>query len=136
LTEIASITFASTEPRQLAEFWAAALGYVPVSISPEVQADIDAAVAAGKLDDDGWAMLRHPDGVGPRLLFHRRPKSQPEHVPIHLDLKVDGREAEVERLVALGATVVETKTMEFSDTRTDVWTVMRDPEGNGFCVEE
>jgi hypothetical protein len=135
VTELASITFASAEPRRLAEFWAAALGYVPVSVGPGTQAEIDAAVEAGTLDHDGWAVLTHPDGVGPRLVFHRRPKSAPEHIPIHLDLNVEDREAEVERLVALGATVVETKTMAFGPTRTDTWTVMRDPEGNGFCVE-
>jgi len=135
VTKIASITFASAEPRRLAEFWAAATGYVPVTVPPQVQADIDAAVAAGAFQEDDWALLRHPDDHGPRLLFHRRPKSAPEHIPIHLDLDVEDREAEVERLVALGATVVETKTMRFSDTRTDTWTVMRDPEGNGFCVE-
>ena len=38
------------------------------------------------------------------------------------------------RLVALGATVVETKTRETGEFR-EVWTVMHDPEGNGFCVQ-
>ena len=37
---------------------------------------------------------------------------------------------EIDRLTALGAAVVETRT---ADDRT--WTVMRDPEGNPFCVE-
>ena len=136
MTEIATITFACAEPVRVAEFWAAALGYVPVDVSPKTLAEIEAAIEAGDLERDGWAMLRHPDGVGPRLLFHRRPKSPTEHIPIHLDLKVDDREAEVDRLVALGATVVETKTMNFGSSRVDTWTVMRDPEGNGFCVEE
>jgi uncharacterized glyoxalase superfamily protein PhnB len=133
--KIRDITFACAEPVRLAEFWAAALDYVPVEVPPAAMADIEAAYAAGELERDGWAMLAHPDGVGPRLLFHRRPRSQPEHIPIHLDLDVDDREAEVERLVALGATVVETKTQTFG-SRVDTWTVMRDPEGNGFCVEE
>jgi hypothetical protein len=133
--EIHSITFACAEPVRLAEFWAAALGYVPIEIPAARLVDIEAAVASGDLDPDGWAMLRHPDGIGPRLLFHRRPKSQTEHVPLHLDLAVDDREAEVERLVALGATVVETKTWRMGSS-VETWTVMRDPEGNGFCVEE
>lgn len=134
MTAISSITFSCAEPIRLAEFWAAALGYVPVEVPPETMADIETAIERGELDRDGWAMLRHPDGIGPRLLFHRRPRSQPEHIPIHLDLTVDDREPEVERLVALGATVVETKTQTFG-SRVDTWTVMRDPEGNGFCVE-
>jgi hypothetical protein len=40
-------------------------------------------------------------------------------------------ELAVKRLSGLGATVVETKTGTFGET----WTVMRDPEGNGFCVQ-
>jgi len=47
---------------------------------------------------------------------------------LHLDFRPDDRDAEVERLVALGA------------TRADVgqgdqpWIVLADPEGNEFCV--
>jgi hypothetical protein len=126
VTAISTITFACEDPHRLAEFWTAAVGYVPVEVSPERRAEIDAVV-----DPTSWAMLQHPDRVGPRLLFHRRPRSQPEHIPIHLDLAVDDVEAEVERLVGLGATVVETKTDPFGGS----FTVMRDPEGNGFCVE-
>jgi predicted enzyme related to lactoylglutathione lyase len=103
---IGNITFAADEPVRLAEFWAAAT----------------------------WAMLVDPRGHGPRLLFQRRPRSRPQHIPIHLDLNAVDREREVERLVALGASVVETKTQSigsFSET----FTVMRDPEGNGFCVQ-
>lgn len=131
---IATITFASADPQRLAEFWAAALGYVPVDVPAARLADLELAYESGELERDGWAMLRNPDGTGPRLLFHRRPRTQPEHIPIHLDLRGEDREAEVERLVALGATVVETKTQTFG-TAEDTWTVMRDPEGNGFCVE-
>jgi hypothetical protein len=131
---IASITFACAEPARLAEFWGAALGYVSVDVPSARQADLELAYERGELERDGWAMLRHPDGSGPRLLFQRRPRSQPEHIPIHLDLAVDDREAEVERLVALGASVVETKTMTLGSA-VETWTVMRDPEGNGFCVE-
>jgi hypothetical protein len=46
---------------------------------------------------------------------------------VHLDLRaLTSMDAEVERLVGLGAQVVE---------RYDDITVMRDPEGNEFCVE-
>ena len=64
------------------------------------------------------------------IRFQRREKSRPESYPIHLDFRTDDRGAEVERLTALGATVVETKTDERA-----TWTVMRDPEGNPLCVE-
>jgi predicted enzyme related to lactoylglutathione lyase len=133
MAKIGNITFACENPIPLAEFWAAATGYVPLEVPPEVEEWAQQLIAEGKLDPTGWAMLVPPAGEsGPRLLFQRRPKSSPEHVPIHLDLNAEDREAEVERLVGLGATVVETKT---SDTFGETWTVMRDPEGNGFCVQ-
>jgi predicted enzyme related to lactoylglutathione lyase len=123
---IASITFTCDDPVRLAGFWAAATGYGHVEVTPERRAEIDAVVEPGT-----WAVLQPPDGAGPRLIFHRRPRSAVEHIPIHLDLAVDDVEAEVERLLALGATVAERKVDPFGAT----FVVMRDPEGNGFCVE-
>src|SRR5688572_1726828 len=129
---IDNITFACSEPVRLAAFWAAATGYEPFEPSPDLADWAERLIAEGKLDPTGWAMLVPPDGAGPRLLFQRREKTATESIPIHLDLSADDREAEVERLVRLGATVVGTKT---SDTFGETWTVMRDPEGNGFCVQ-
>jgi hypothetical protein len=50
---------------------------------------------------------------------------------LHLDLTPGpgGREAEVERLVALGA-----RRVDIGQTGTESWTVLADPEGNEFCV--
>lgn len=131
MTAISTITFACQEPVRLAEFWAAAVGYAPVEIPPGRLAEIEAAYERGDIERGSWAMLQHPDGIGPRLLFHRRPKSPTEHIPIHLDLAVDDVDTEVERLVELGATLAERKTDPFGGS----FAVMRDPEGNGFCVE-
>ena len=44
---------------------------------------------------------------------------------VHLDVEADDVDAEVARLVGLGATVLE---------RTDDWVVLRDPAGLLFCV--
>jgi hypothetical protein len=131
---IQNITFACDEPMTLSEFWEAALGYerpqFPEAFLREIQAQID----RGELDPTGWAMLVPPDGHGPRLLFQRRPKTRTESIPIHLDLHAADREAEVERLLALGATVVETRSQRIASAD-ETWTVMKDPEGNGFCVQ-
>jgi hypothetical protein len=118
---------------RLAEFWRAALGYEHVDVPADVQKAVDEDIAAGKLESGGWAMLVNPQASGPRLLFQRRPKSSPEHIPIHLDLSAEDRRAEVERLVGLGATVVEERSQKIGPYE-EFWTVMRDPEGNGFCV--
>lgn len=51
---------------------------------------------------------------------------------MHLDVRVGGPgavAAEVERLVALGASYVRTSTEHGSS-----WAVLTDPEGNEFCV--
>ena len=126
MTTIASVTFACADPVALAGFWAAATGYVRVEVPAERLAEIDAVVEPGS-----WAVLRAADGSGPRLVFHRRPRSAPEHIPIHLDLATDDVDSEVDRLVALGASVAERKLDPFGAPLV----VMRDPEGNGFCVE-
>src|SRR5215217_9365982 len=134
VARIGNITFAAAQPVALAEFWAAATGYVPIELPPEVLEPIEREIDEGKLDPTAWAMLVDPARHGPRLLFQRRPKSDPRDIPIHLDLDADDREAEVERLVGLGATVVETKSQTIGGV-TETCTVMRDPEGNGFCVQ-
>jgi hypothetical protein len=128
-----NITFACAEPVELARFWAAALGYQPIETPPEVLTEVEKAIEAGELDPTGWAMLVNPDGTGPRLLFQRRPKTPTTDIPIHLDLHSEDRAAEVERLAGLGATVVEERSQKIGPYE-ELWTVMKDPEGNGFCV--
>ena len=131
---IQNITFACEEPVRLAEFWREALRYEHLEVPPEVQEQVEKAIAAGEIDPTAWAMLVPPDGNGPRLLFQRRPKTQPEHIPIHLDLNARDPEAEAERLIGLGATLVERRSSRIGDFE-ERCIVMRDPEGNGFCVQ-
>jgi predicted enzyme related to lactoylglutathione lyase len=49
---------------------------------------------------------------------------------VHVDLNVRALEDEVERLVALGAV----KAHEHVSPRGKAWVVMRDPQGNEFCL--
>ncbi len=50
---------------------------------------------------------------------------------LHLDLAPGpgGRDAEVDRIVALGA-----RRVEIGQTGDESWTVLADPEGNEFCI--
>lgn len=50
---------------------------------------------------------------------------------LHLDLTPgpDGRQAEVERILALGA-----RRVDIGQTGAESWTVLADPEGNEFCI--
>jgi hypothetical protein len=134
VARIGNITFACEDPRGLATFWAAVLGYEVEAVEGEF-ADklVEHGVAPEDLDSECAA--RDPEGRGPRLYFQRKEKSRTTTAPIHLDVNVDGREAEVERFRSLGASIVEHRTRSlgpFSET----WTIMRDLEGNPFCVQE
>jgi predicted enzyme related to lactoylglutathione lyase len=115
MVRLRDITFASDDPRRLAEFWAAVLDY------------------ATEQRGESWAAV-DARGEGPELFFHRLPKSPTIELPVHLDVNVPDRAAEVERLVGLGAKIVATRTEEAGELK-ETWTVMRDPEGIGFCVQ-
>lgn len=130
MASISNITFACEDPAALAAFWAAAVEY---DVEPAPPGLLDAIEAEGG-DANRAAAAVDPEGRGPRLFFKKLPRSSPEHIPIHLDLNARDREAEVDRLVGLGATIIETKT-ESVGPYTETWTVMRDLEGNGFCVQ-
>jgi predicted enzyme related to lactoylglutathione lyase len=108
-----NITFACEDPRRVAEFWAQVL-------------DDYSAEPSGK----SW----RASGDGPELFFNRMKKSPTIEVPIHLDVNVPDRQAEVERLLGFGAHIVMTKTAAIGSLE-ETCTIMRDPEGNGFCVQ-
>jgi predicted enzyme related to lactoylglutathione lyase len=126
---IGNVTFSCAEPIPLGQFWAAALGWPDEPID---EGFIQTLLAAGmdERERESYYVTRETPTSRPRLLFQRREKSRPASYPIHLDLRADDRNAEIERLTGLGATVDETK----SDAER-TWTVMRDPESNPFCVE-
>jgi predicted enzyme related to lactoylglutathione lyase len=103
------ITFACEDPHRLAEFWASLLDGYSV--------------------EDNFAR-----GDGPELFFDKREKSPTIELPIHLDVNVPDREVELHRILELGGKLVETKSHQIGEL-TETWTVMRDPEGNGFCIQ-
>ncbi|WP_126661538.1 VOC family protein [Haloterrigena salifodinae] len=124
MTSIEKITFACNSPDRLATFWERALerDRVPLPAEPP-----------DETDDPDHVLLAAPDDRSLPLLFKRLPKGSTEDIPIHLDLATEEKAATVERLEELGASAVETKRERFAD-QTEEWTVMEDPEGNGFCV--
>ena len=115
MLRLAYITFSCDDPARVAEFWGQLLDYE--------------ATAAG----DSW-FATDPRGEGTRLLFNRMAKSPTIELPIHVDVNVPDREAEVARVLELGGHLVETKSHSLGDLQ-ETWTVMRDPEGNGFCIQ-
>lgn len=105
------------DQERAAEFWAQALGYV-----------------RGEYGWGGWAVsLVPPDGRGAAIAFQRSETPVRDHPRTHLDLHVESaaeQEAEVERLVGLGATRVDWDGYEDDSD----FVVLADTEGNRFCV--
>ncbi|WP_413805802.1 VOC family protein [Streptomyces sp. OE57] len=117
LNPVRHITFDARDPHALARFWSRLTGY-PLEDS----------------DPDGeWALISPGQPGVPGLLFLRVPDAKAVKNRVHLDIQPPSgtRDAEVERLIGLGARVVD-------DRRTEDglgWVVMSDVEGNEFCVE-
>jgi catechol 2,3-dioxygenase-like lactoylglutathione lyase family enzyme len=90
-------------------------------------------VSAPEWESPTWRTLNHADGSG-RALGLMRSESPAEPRPrLHLDLFADSaaeQEAEVERLVGLGASRVD---WDLYPPDPD-FVVLADPDGNLFCV--
>jgi catechol 2,3-dioxygenase-like lactoylglutathione lyase family enzyme len=97
--------------RATGHFWSAALGWPLV------------------WDQDGETAIRSPHG-GPKITWGGPPlPPKTGKYRLHFDLVPDGdQRAEVERLVALGATRADIGQGEVE------WVVMEDPDGHEFCV--
>lgn len=137
------ITFDAADPGALSRFWAEALGY-ELEAPPEGHDTWESFLADQGVPEERWnaaSALVDPDGQGPRIFFQRVPEPKTAKNRVHLDVAVTrgprepaeqrrGRqEAERDRLVALGAS--EIGPVEEMGGR---WIVMRDPEGNEFCI--
>ncbi len=139
------ITFDCADPAALAAFWADVLGYRLQDPPPGFDSWDQALDALGVPEDrrnDASALL-DPDGVGPRLFFQRVPEEKRAKNRVHLDVRaapgLEGEarmaalETEAERLVGRGAVRVERH--DPSPPMGLGHIVMRDPEGNEFCLD-
>lgn len=113
MLRVGSIVFRVDDLQRQAEFWEEALGYV-----------------RRETGSDDFVLLRPRDGVGPNLSLDQV-RSELQIPPrIHLDLYTENQAAEVERLLALGATEIHwDKRPPDAD-----YVILADPEGNRFCV--
>lgn len=115
--KIAAVTFDCEHATELATFWSAALDR-PIDPSDAQTAPYFASIGR-----------ENPTPGDPVLMFIAVPEPKTVKNRTHLDLDCDDREAEVERLVGLGATLVHEKN-EWGVH----WTTLLDPAGNEFCV--
>lgn len=121
---VASITLDCADALVVGRFWSEVLGR---PLDDDASSDFAAIDFTGRRDTTGWAALG--PGDQPTWLSVRVSEPKTAKNRLHLDLAAPDVEAEVARLVGLGATRVA-DTDEYGYT----WTVMADPEGNEFCV--
>jgi predicted enzyme related to lactoylglutathione lyase len=98
------------DPARLSRWWAEVLGFKVLD-----EDENDVIVGAAK-------------DVHPILYFTRATAAKAGKNRLHIDLSPDDRDAEVERLVDMGARHVDI------GQGTPSWVVLADPEGNEFCV--
>jgi hypothetical protein len=118
---IHEIVFDCVEPAVLAPFWADLLeGYALRDTDPTNMA---ISAALGLSPENPTTLII--DGPGPSICFQNVDGQRPDNNRVHFDVQVVDRAAEVERLKQAGALV---------DRVLPTYTVMRDPEGNQFCL--
>ncbi|MCP8883920.1 VOC family protein [Devosia sp. XJ19-1] len=118
---IHEIVFDCVKPAVLAPFWAELLEGYQVRQGDGTDAAISLALGLDP-DTPSTVML---DGPGPSICFQNVDGQRPDNNRVHFDVEVGDRATEVERLKEVGATV---------DRVLPTYTVMRDPEGNQFCL--
>jgi hypothetical protein len=105
MVQIETVVINATDARRAAEFWGKALGFTPRS--------------------EGSLTLVPKEGNGPGVNLDETDR-------MHLDLRVANaaeQQAEVERLIAIGALRVDWEYPSGAD-----FVVLADTEGNLFCV--
>lgn len=104
------VIVAAEDPGGLGRWWLTALEWVVVNDDPEA-----------------FEIRPEPERL-PGLLFVRVPERKTVKNRLHLDFRPDDQDAAVARLLDLGAIPADIGQGEPS------WVVLRDPEGNEFCV--
>ena len=92
-------------------FWSAALGYV-----------------AREPTTDDWVVLIDPHHAGPNISLQKDPAGRGGTYWFHFDLYSSEPEADVHRLLGLGASMVQAARPGFD------YVTLADPEGNPFDV--
>ena len=109
MLEIGSVVWGVTDIPRAVSFWCQALDY------------------RCKYEDVDFAILIPREGPGTQMSL--KLVTSPATRRHHMDLFADDAAAEVERLLALGASKKPWRYEEGAD-----YTVLQDPDGNPFCV--
>lgn len=107
------IVFDTHDLPGLARFWTRALGWKVLS-----ERDVEVVIGPDENAPVGICFMPVTDVKTVKNRLH-----------IDLTADADERDAEIERLLELGA-----QRVEIGQTGTESWVVLADPEGNEFCV--
>jgi catechol-2,3-dioxygenase len=112
---ITELVLDCADPEKLADFWCAVLGYQVLDRDPD-------GIEIGRADQSPEDRIT--------LVLNRVAEPKRQKLRMHLDVNATDRDqaAELERLLALGATRVEIGQAKVR------WHVLADPEGNEFCL--
>lgn len=115
---ITELVIDCAEPQRLADFWCEVLGYTE----------------AGEKTADYVEIGPPQTGFGgpqPTLFFLRNAEPKRSKLRLHIDLSPtdQDQDAELERLLALGA-----RQIDIGQPADATWHVLADPEGNEFCL--
>lgn len=109
---VGSVVIDCNDLAEMARFWQEALGYVPRDPTTH-----------------DWVVLTDPQAQRVNVSLQVVPERRAGKNRLHLDLYTTDQAAEVERLLALGATRHPRTPQPGED-----FVVLEDPEGNLFCV--
>jgi catechol 2,3-dioxygenase-like lactoylglutathione lyase family enzyme len=140
-SKIGNIVFDCANPRELSHFWADVMGYPRAEYPEDMR---EALLSAGLTEHDlaARSIAEDPTGESPRFYFQRVPEGKvvKNRVPVDVNATPGRRaspaevDAEVERVVALGATVLHRADSQWGPYP-EYHYVMVDPEGNEFCIQ-
>ncbi len=108
---IVTVAVDTTDPVPLARWWAEQVG--------------------GEVKDPFGGFFLLVSGGPVNLAFQKVDDPTPGKNRIHIDLRADDLDAEVDRLVEAGAGLVERRGDESFR-----WVTLTDPDGNQFCVAQ
>jgi catechol 2,3-dioxygenase-like lactoylglutathione lyase family enzyme len=140
-SQLTNVVFYADDPEKLSHFWSDVFGYPHQRFEGELR---DTLIASGLTNADlaKRGLAEDPAGVGPRLFFQHAdgPKAQRNRVHLDIHVAANGRatreelEAEKDRLISLGATVVRLVDQKWGPWPEHYYQ-MHDPEGNEFCLQ-
>ncbi len=101
----------ASDPARLARWWAEVLDYRIL------------------YEDPDELVIGVDDNTFPQLVFVPVAEAKTVKNRLHIDLNPDDQDAEVERLIDMGA-----RRTDVGQDEKSTWVVLADPEGNEFCV--